>query len=459
VKELMKRFAILITLFTALFIGACSGESSLPVATGKASIRAMNGVKTAPNVGFLIEERSLGAVGYRQITPINRYDDLSYNFNFDVSYAGELELVRVASVFVDIIKNLDYVFVLTGTLADPSILIWETVEREFAGSETVFEARFAHTAESLGNVDYYFAAPGVDPFAGEKAGTLAFGDILTSIDFEVGEYVLTITAEDMPDQVLYQSPTTNFIAATQYIISSFDGDANTFAPIVVRAITSGFDSVGGSITMPDVNYPPTIEFVNGSLAIGTVDIYEDDLLSSQIVAGHAYKDVSDELEIPPEGSPVLYTPTTLLSPVLIDDDVAFFGGLRGRVVAYGGSDNLQTISYIPDRRTVESQAKIEIFNATINFELVSVFIEDADTTILDILLLAPRAIIPSGSAGEVIGGLAVGSYDIYLTDLAREVILAGPIRIDVEFGDVLGGMIFDTNDPNVLELEFLPNNP
>ena len=58
-----------------------------------------------------------------------------------------------------------------------------------------------------------------------------------------------------------------------------------------------------------------------------------------------------------------------------------------------------------------------------------------------------------------IGGLAVGSYDIYLTDLAREVILAGPIRIDVEFGDVLGGMIFDTNDPNVLELEFLPNNP
>jgi hypothetical protein len=457
-KELMKRFGILITIFAALILSACGGETSLPVATGKANIRAINGVKTAPDVGFLIEERTLGAVGYRQITSSNRSDDLTYNFNFDVLYAGEPELVRIASILIDIVKDLDYVLVLTGTLADPSILVWETTDREFTGTETIFEARFAHTAASLGNVDYYFAALGVDPLVGEEAGTLSFGDVLPSIDYEAGEYVLTITAEGMPGQVLYESAPTNFNAASQLIISSFDGDANTFAPVVTRAFASSFDLVGGSIVMPDTHYPPTAEFVNGSLAIGTVDIYEDALLSSQIVAGHAYKDVSDELEVSPEAYPVLYTPTTLLSPVLIDDEITFFGGIRGRVVAYGESDDLQIRSYAPDRQSTESKAKLQIFNSATNFDFVSVFVEDADTPIEDILILLPRSVIPSGSADAAIG-LAAGSFDIYLTNVARDIVLAGPIRIDVEYGDVLGGMIFETIDPDVLELDFLPNNP
>jgi hypothetical protein len=227
---------------------------------------------------------------------------------------------------------------------------------------------------------------------------------------------------------------------------------------VVLGITSGVDSSGESVTMPDTNYPPTAEFVNGSLAMDTVDIYDDALLSSQIVAGHAYRGVSDELEISVGSNSVLYTPTTLLSPVLIDDQIGFFPGIRGRVVAYGALDELEVRSYIPDRRTVESQAKLQIFNAALNFQGVRVFIEDADIPIDDILILVPRAIIPSGNLAAVIG-LAEGSFDIYLTNIAQESILAGPIRIDVEYGDVLGGMVFDNIDPAVLDFDFLPNNP
>jgi len=455
----MKKTAALLTLAGAIFLGACGSDSSLPVATGKASIRAINGVKTATEVGFLIEERSIGSAAYRQITTPSRFDDLSYNFNFDVSYAGERELVRVASVFQDIVKDTDYVFVLTGTLADASVLIWETPEREFTGSETVFEARFSHTADSLGSlgsVDYYFAAPGVLPADGNAVGTLAFGDVLTSVDFEAGDYVLTITSAGMPGDVLYESGTTTFLATTQYIVSAFDGDANTFAPIIARAITSGADSGGGSISMPDINYPSTAEFVNGSLAIDTVDIYEDALLTSQIVAGHAYKDISAELELAVGENPVLYTPTTLLSPVLIDDVVTSFGGLRGRVVAYGPVDSFEIKIYIPDRRSVETQAKLHLFNAAINFEFISIYVVESGTTIEG--KIPARLAVPSGVALSVIP-LPTGSYDIYITEFAQTDILAGPIPADVKLGDVLGGMIFDTDDPALLELEFLPNNP
>jgi hypothetical protein len=456
VKELMKRFTILITLAAALLLSGCGGGSNLPVATGKASIRAINGIKTAPDVGFLIEERTLGSASYRQITAISNFDDLSYNFNFDVFYAGDLQTTRVASIAQDIVKDMDYIFVLTGTIADPSILVWETPEREFTGTETVFEARFAHTAASLGSVDYYFAAPGIDPAAGEEAGTLAFGEVMTSIDFEGGEYVLTVTAGGMPDQVLYESVTTTFSPAAQYIISTFDGDANTFAPVVARATAAGTTSIAGTITMPDVNYPPTVEFVNGSLAIDTVDIYEDALLNSQIVAGHAYKDVSAELELAFGENPVLYTPATLLSPVLIDDVVEFFGGFRGRVVAYGPLNALEIRRYLPERRSIETQASLHLFNAAINFNFLNVYVVDADESIDG--KLPTRAVLPSGVAASVIG-LTDGSFDIYVTAFNNTEILAGPIRIDVVLGDALGGMIFDTDDPAVLEINFLPSNP
>ena len=260
----------------------------------------------------------------------------------------------------------------------------------------------------------------------------------------------------MPGDVLYESATTTFVAATQYIVSAFDGGASTFAPIFGRAITSGINSVGGSISMPDTNYPSTIEFVNGSLAIDTVDIYEDALLTSQIVAGHAYKDISAEFELAAGDNPVLYTPTTLLSPVLIDDTVSFFGGLRGRAVAYGSADSFELKTYFPNRTSVESQAGLQLFNAATNFELINIYIVDTGTTIID--KVAARPAVPSGIALPVIG-LAAGSFDIYITQVGETDVLAGPIRIDVERGDILGGMIFDTVDPATLELNLFPSNP
>jgi len=452
----MKRTFVSVTLAAAILLGACGGESSLPEATGKASISAINAVKTAPEVAFLIEKRRLGTAAYTRATSATPFDDLSYTFNFELFYSGETEIRNLASVSQDIVKDTDYIFVLTGTLADASVLVWETPEREFTGTETFFEARFAHTADSLGSVDYYFAAPGVAPAADNAVGTLAFGDVLTLGDFEAGDYVLTITAAGMPGDVLYQSATTTFVAATQYIMSSFDGDASTFAPIIARAIVSGTGSAGGSLRMPDANYPATVEFVNGSLAIGTVDIYEDALLTSQLVAGHAYKDISAEFELAAGDNPVLYTPTTLLSPVLIDDTLNFALGTRGRAVAYGPADNLEIKAYLPDRRSVESQAGLQFFNAVTNFGLINVYVVETGTTIVGKVAIRPA--IPGGFVVQVIG-LKPGSFDIYVTQFGETDILAGPVRIDVERGDVLEGMIFDTVDPATLEINFFPNNP
>ena len=452
----MQRTTLLVTIAAALILGACGDGSALPVATGKANIRGLNAIKTAPEVAFKIEERVLGTVTYRQITETQSYDDINYTFNFDVFYAGDDATTRIASQNLDIVADMDYILVLTGTLSDPAIIVWETAEREFADTETVFEARFAHTADSLGSVDFYFAAAGIAPAAGTAVGTLAFGDELTSVDFEAGEYVFTITTSGMPGDILYESIPITYAAATQFIISPFDGDANVFAPVIGRAFASAVGSSGGSITLSDVNYPPTVEFVNGSLAMGSVDIYADELLTSMLVANHMYRGVAAELPLAAGDNPVYYTPTGLTSPVLIESTIGFFGGLRGRVVAYGPVDALETKPYVPDRRSVETHAKLGIFNAAQNFEFISVYVMDAGTTIEDTIPIRPA--FPAGSVAPVVP-LAPGSYDIYVTEFLQTEILAGPIRIDVALGDVLSGIIFDTVDPAVLALDFLPINP
>ena len=64
----MKRTVLLAAFAAAFFLGACSNESNLPTATGKGSIRALNAIKTSPEIAFKIESRSIGAAEYRQVT-------------------------------------------------------------------------------------------------------------------------------------------------------------------------------------------------------------------------------------------------------------------------------------------------------------------------------------------------------------------------------------------------------
>ena len=450
----MNRITILLAVGVVGLLGACDTQTSLPEATGKGSVRAFNAIKTAPEVTFKIEERTLGAASYRQTTTVSPYDDLDYTFNFDVLFQGDGFLTRVASQFLDVEKDIDYVLVLTGAVSNASVLVWETVGRGFDGSETIFETRFAHTSASLGTVDYYFAAAGVAPVLGEQVGTLSFGDIVPGADYEAGEYVLTITADGDPGNILFQSNAGTFAAASQYIISTLDGDANTLAPFIARAIPVGINAGGVTVNLTDMNFPATVEFIHGSLDLGTVDIYEDDLLTSRVVAGQAYKDVSAEINLPATQATYFYTPADSTGAVLLEGTLNFSSGLRGRAITFGEAAAVVLNVYAPDRRSVETHAKLQLYNAVFNFAFTDIYIVEADTTIEGRFPIL--AGISRGIAAQTIP-LQAGSYDIYVTESTVTDAASAPVRIDVARGDVVGGVIFDTVDPTVAELLLLPN--
>lgn len=446
-----QKFAVLPLLLT-LILTACGGESSLPSATGKGSIRAINAISAAPEVAFLIEERTIGTADFRQATTLAEYDDLVYKFNFEVFFAGNTSLTRFATRTLDVVADMDYVMVLTGTLANASVLLWESPQRDFTGSETVFEAKFAHTAESLGSVDYYFAPPGTAPVLGEAAGTLAFGEILTATDFAAGDYVLTVTTSGDPGDVLFQSTAQTFLLTTQYTIATFDGGPATFAPIVARA----YPSTSGAITLADASYPATVEFVNGSLELGTIDIYDDDMQTSLLVDDLAHQGISAELNLAAGNTTISVTPFDATTPIYFGQTLNFFTGIRGRLVAVGATGTFRAIAYNPDRRGVDTHVKFQVVSATENFGVVAVYLIEAGA-VLDAQLPVVGA-LASGSISTALQ-LTAGSYDIYVREFLDTTNLAGPIRLDVAVGDVVNAIVHDNVDPAIVDFAILPNNP
>ena len=448
----MTRVLLPIALAAALLASACTGGSNLPEATGKGGIRAINAVPASPDIGFLIEERALGAAPYQGGTALVRYDDLSYTFNFDVLYVGETSRRRVARQDLDVQANTNYDLLISGSLANPTVTVWQSDERTFEESDTVFAARFSHASASLGDLDYYFADPAVVPALGNQVATLSFGEVSDTTDYSGADYVLTITTAGDPSDVVFTSETVTYPARDVFMMTLFDGDESDTAPYFVRA----FSDLGNAVPLADINVPPTLQFINASMDLGVADIYDDELLTSLRVANHGYLDVTDELGISSGPVRFFYTPAGDPSVVLLEAGLTALGGNRHRIVSLGAADSLGAVVSIPDLRSVDTHAKFLPFNTSNNFDFVDLYLVDPDVSIED------RPPIRRGLArGDLIDplALAAGTYDFYVTEIDQKIPLAGPYRLTLAVGDAVDLLVVDTVDPAVLDVLFLSGGP
>ncbi len=435
-----------------LLLAACSNESDLPEATGKGTLRAINAIPTSGEVTFRIEERPIGAMRYKESTPSVSYDDLDYVFNFDTFFAGDREPRRFASQALDVVADKDYTLLLTGSVANATVTIFEDEEREYAESDSIFEAKFVHAAASMGALDYYFADSATPPAPGGQDATLSFGEISTGADFAEGDYVLTVTTAGDHTDVVYESDTVQFAPRNTQFITLFDGDANDTAPLTAEALPV----VGLPFSMPDPNYPARIEFIHVSLDLGATDIYDDEPLTSLLVENHDYLDVTTEFEIASGENTFYYTPTGDTAAVLLESSLTVSTGRRYRHYAGGVAGDFGTTVVFPDRQPFETMAKLTMFHGSSNFEFLDLYIVEPDASIDD--AFASRSRIPAG-AQTLNAALETGSYDIYVTEFNDKSVLAGPYRIDVVLGDIVDFAAVDTVDPAVLDLLFLSGGP
>ena len=412
----------LFAIFAIAIIAGCGGDSALPVATGKGSIRMINAIPTSPEIGFLIEERVLDGVAYKSNSTPQDWDDLTYTFNFEISRPRQLESGRIASQFLDVVRDIEYTFVVRGSVDAPVVDIWQIPEREFSGTDTVFEMRAGHAADALGTVDVYLGLASAAPDLGNLVATLAPGEVSAPADVEPDTFVITVTSAGDPADIIYRSGSTPILSNQSVLITVFEGDANDTAPVTVRV----FNQTGASSAVPDARFPPTARFVHATTQLGTSDLYDDEALQNRIVANLAFGDITGDIDMGVGEIPI--TATAL-------------------------ADEVNGAQVPVDRRSIETVARLTFFHSASNHEFVDLYLVESGTSIEDVL---PRQIALGYGLQSAALGFTAGSYDLYITTSGEKTVLDGPISLEATLGDVFEAVLLDRVDPALAEFKLFP---
>jgi len=429
---------------TVLVLGGCT-ESQRPEATGKGTIRGIHAVPAGQDATFLIEERSLGNISYKNSTGTQEFDDLTYNFSFDARFPGDSSLTRIATETLTVAADMDYVFVLTGTIAAPSVLVWEAEERQWEGSETEFEVSAGHLASGSGAVDVYFAPPGTAPVAGSARGTLEFGERLPAFEIENGEYVLTVTAAGDPAAVLFKSSVRVYTERTSVLFTIQDADPSIVSGLSVRRI----EQAGTSTEVGDPAFPPTRRFFNSAFGSGNMDVYVGDDFTTPIVSNLAYGAVSADVPVPSGASDYTYTAAGNPGAILLEDEETVPPNTRATNFVAGEPDEVDALTFIDDRRPVTGFGKVRVIQVATSFDSVDVYLLDAGTDHEDTGPNLPR-LASNLSSGYL--HIEPGDYEISVTEIGEKALLAGPVPITVSASGIVETAVIDTTDPNLLNV-------
>ncbi len=434
--------AMMMSAFAFAVLAGCS-ESQLAQATGKGSINAINAMPGSPNINFLIEERFLGAVGYKGWLGEQPFDDLSYNFNFQYTLLGDTQSTRIATQFIDMVADTDYTLVITGSVSAPMVMQWERPEREFDDAETVFEVAFTHLSPALGDVDMYVGLTGTAPVLGEERAKLSYLDLVPEIDLESEEYEIILTARDDPAMVLYRSHGILLAARISYTIAIFDADPTITGNISVR-VTS---SEGLALELPDSNFLPTLRTVHAAFGTVNFDIYRDLDFTAPIFSNLGFGESTGD--VPVDEGIVSYTYTEVGdSSVVINEEIQLITrGLRTSTVVTGQpGGELTRIVLVDNRRPIDTNAKLRIIQAAVDFQIMDLYLVEAGTDITDIDPIIPN--IGFNFTSDFAATLA-GNYELILTAVDDKIPLAPPFPINLVNGDVVEVIILNTIDPLV----------
>lgn len=435
-----------------LVLSACA-ESSRPEAAGKGRIRGINGVVTSPELVFLIEERPQDNVNFRAVSGFNEWDALSYTFNFDLIRPNATAPERIASQFVDVVVDTDYSIVLSGSLTNPSVVFWEEEQREWDGSETVFEVDFFHVSPLLGEVDIYFAIEGTVPVLGNEIGTLGDGGRIPYVELAEGDYELIITAPDDPTTILFQSVAVTRLPAERVTIGLFDTDPSIVAPVGVNIIFDG----GAAQGLSDVNSPPQLRLSHASFGVENINGYFNDDFGTVIFSDIAFNAISPSVDLTETTTPLDVALVSAPGTSVAEADVQLINNTRRTVFFWGlpGTHLLRTL--VHDARPLEAFPVARITDLSSNVTSIDIYDVDAGTVLDDDVL--PRF-------GGAIPGISTDFFDVepgmrefVLTLPGEKTPIATPLAIDFADGDVVDMIIVDTADPAVVELRVFESIP
>lgn len=435
----------------ALLAASACTETRFEEATGDGQIRGINGIANADDAIFLIEERELTQLAFKAVSAPQEFDDLSYNFSFDLPIPLADDR-RLATQFVDVIDSMEYTLALGGTVAAPELFVWERPDPVWDGTEAEFDVGGGHLNTTIGAVDIYFAAPGTAPVAGNAIGTLEFGQQFADARFAAGDYAIALTPAGDPSTILFQSGTITVSGGNTFTIAVFDADPSIPAPVSVRLI----DTTGAGAELADERFPPTAQFVHAAFGTGNVDAVAGGNFAAPLATNLAFGQISADIDVEAGTETYTFAPTGNTMP-LLDADLGIAVGSRAMIVLLGPVGELQALNVASPRRGLATVAQFRVTHASNNAGAVDVYFtevgEDAEGQLPSIIGL------PFAQASNV-GRVVPGTFDLVITANGSTTPIVDPIELALNTEDLLEIILFDTADPNVFEAVVFSNiNP
>lgn len=436
-----------VTLLLATAAG-CSDTARVD-ATGKGKIRGINAIVDSPELFFLIEERSIGSILFKGVAGFAEYDDLTYNFNFDGLLVANGELSRIASQPLNVSADNEYTIVLSGSLDNPSLTVWESPEREFAEADTVFEADFYHFAASQGEVDVYFAPVGTVPIMGGAIGSLNNGERITYQEFTDDLFELIVTPKDTPGTFLFQSGEITTSAATRITAGLFDPDPTITASVGAILITED----GASIPLPDVNSPSRLRLLHAASGTGNIDGFVNNDFAAAVFPNVAFGEISNYYDTLTFPLPTAVTMAGNVGAPILDQEVGL-GPNSSKTIALAGDPANPVFKELDDNaRPISTFPQIRLASFSVNAGPVDIYLVEPGTTITTEsapVFFGLPFLLDTGFVGP-----ESGAFDMLVAAAGSQIPISAPLPVDIQNGDVLDVAILDTADPTVVELRII----
>ncbi len=436
----------------------CSDSGNQEAVTGKGSIRALHTVPNLGTVRFLIEETTLGSLTFQSATGISEYDDLEYEFRFEITLPDDdpEEPTELVSRTLEVTAEQEYTFVLAGTLASPQLYLWEQFGRDWAEElsnaeeneteVTVMEVSFGHAAATLGDVDIYLEAPGTSPLSTTPRATLGYSEFDAALELSAGDYQLVITPAGDPTTFVFASNPFSLTAATSTLITLLDNGGYTTADISISLIGSG-----SGTDLADINSSAVISTVHAALGTGPLDVFDIDDLSAPIVDSLPFGVVSDEVDLESGTFNMLVTPEDNQGVFLTQIAVNALAGTYNRLFLVGLPGDVQAVSQRYDHSTIATHARLQLFQAAVRFSSVDVYVVDTAT---DIQLIGPSYSSVLYGTGFSYASLQENEYNVFVTEPGSKNVIAGPLNVTLEKSHNYSLVITDSPNISAADLVF-----
>lgn len=439
---------LVVALSLNFLIGACSagGSPGSEEATGKGAIRALHAIPDLGPVTFLIEETALAEVDFKQVSGTESFDNITFVFNFDILLPNDSDVTRLASREVTVVEDIEFTFILSGSLEAPEIILWEQFRRDWIAALadadtndttiTILDLSFGHLARDLGALDFYIAEPGTLPVPGNQIASLAFGDLQESIELEAGTYQLVVTDSGMPSDFLFASEAFSLTSARSVAVVVMDGDDSSTGSFSVRLLGEGTGT-----ELIDINAVSTMRVVHAALNTDELDLVVGDQFASPLFSGLTFGERSvpaiiisgeQNLNITPAGNPGSFLAEETINITKGNGHTFYLTGLPGQldgILLRDGTRRLSTHAFLRSYQGAIRQGSIDLY-------LVA---EGSD-----ISLLSPNlASLPyTGATGYQ--PVVPGTYELVLTLPGTKTIIAEALSVDLKSFGIYDVVVADT---------------